>query len=178
MVIGATIKCLDYYSLNSHFKITFKKFLLMAFESVVGVLLSAILFLPAAVGVMDNPRLDRVGYDNLADALFWQKSDGGITFGFFGKEITLYTKRYGHILQSLFFPPDIASRTNFYYGHETRWASNAAWIPMFGLTGVFAFFRRKTGTWLKVLCAFLAVCGLVPVLNSMFFLFNTSYYAR
>ncbi len=182
MFAGQVVFCIIYFLIrifDKNFKITFKKFLLMAFESVVGVLLSAILFLPAAVGVMDNPRLDRVGYDNLADALFWQKSDGGITFGFFGKQITLYTKRYGHILQSLFFPPDIASRTNFYYGHETRWASNAAWIPMFGLTGVFAFFRRKKqGTWLKVLCAFLAVCCLVPVLNSMFFLFNTSYYAR
>lgn len=182
MFAGQVVFCIIYFLIrifDKNFKITIKKFLLLAFEAVLGVLLSAILFLPAAVGVMDNPRLDRVGYDNLASALFWQKSDGGITFNFFGKEITLYTKRYGHILQSLFFPPDIASRTNFYYGHETRWASNAAWVPMFGLMGVFAFFkRRKKGTWLKVLCVFLTVCCLVPVLNSMFFLFNTSYYAR
>jgi uncharacterized membrane protein YfhO len=182
MFAGQVVFCIIYFLVrifDKNFRITIKKFLLLAFEAVLGVLLSALLFMPAAIGVMDNPRLDRVGFDNLADALFWQKSDGGITFGFFGKDITLYTKRYGHILQSLFFPPDIASRTNFYYGHETRWASNAAWIPMFGLTGVFAFFKRKKqGTWLKVLCVFFTVCCLVPVLNSMFFLFNTSYYAR
>lgn len=182
MFAGQVVFCIVYFLIrifDKNFRVTFKKFLLLAFESVLGVMIAAILFLPAAVGVMDNPRLDRIGYDTLSGALFWQKSDGGITFGFFGKEITLYTKRYGHILQSLFFPPDIASRTNFYYGHETRWASNAAWIPMFGLTGVFAFFRRKkTGTWLKVLCGYLTLCCFVPVLNSSFFLFNTSYYAR
>ncbi len=182
MFAGQVVFCILYFLIrvsDKNFRITLKKFCLLAFEAIVGVLIAAVLFLPAAIGVMDNPRLDRVGYDTVLGSLFWTKSDGSISFDFFGKEITLYTKRYGHILQSLFFPPDIASRTNFYYGHGERWSSNAVWLPMFGMTGVFAFFKRKKqGTWLKIMCAFLGLCCVVPVLNSMFFLFNTSYYAR
>jgi hypothetical protein len=43
---------------------------------------------------------------------------------------------------------------------------------------VFALFTVKKRTWLKGLIVFLVVCSFVPILNSMFFLFNSSYYAR
>lgn len=57
-------------------------------EAVLGLLLSCCLLLPSAMMVMQNPRVDNIllGYD----ALFYDR-----------------VQRYGLILQSLFFPPDI-----------------------------------------------------------------------
>ena len=181
MFAGQVIFCIIYFLFrftDKKFRVTLSSFLRLALEAVIGVLMSAVIFLPAALAVKDNPRVTN-GFSSVWNALFWQNDSGSISFTLFGKEITLYTKRYGHILHSIFFPPDIASRTNFFYGHTTRWASNAAWIPMFGMTGVFAFMkRRRKGGWLKGLCIFLFVCALVPALSAAFYLFNSSYYAR
>lgn len=173
MFAGQVAFCVMYFFARlfaKDFNITIGKFISLAFESVVGVLISMCLFLPGGLALVGNSRLDRAfstDADKIINMFVYQTSNHP------------YWYRYGHILESLFFPPDIPSRTNFFYGHTERWASNAAYLPMFGLTGLFALIgKKKKRTWLKVLCVFLIICMFVPVLNSSFVLLNTSYYSR
>jgi uncharacterized membrane protein YfhO len=166
--VGNCFFCVIYFIMrfaNKSFKITWKTFFTLAFEAVLGFVMSLAIVLPAVLSVMTNNRLDR-SYSELKKALIYMTGD------------KVYWTRYGHILQSIFFPPDIPSRVNFFYGHTTRWASNAAWLPLFGTTGVISYFFSKRKKTLKFMIAFLVVCALVPVLNSIFVMGNTGYYAR
>ena len=169
MFVGQVVFCIIYFIFRfstKSFKITWKKFFLLLFESVLGVMLAAIILAPGVIGLLGNPRIENRTFKSIEDALIYQKSN------------KFYWQRYGHILSTFFFPPDIPSRVNFFYGHETRWASVAAYVPMFGVSGVFAFFASRKRTWLKYLIIFVIVCSFVPVLNSMFFGLNSTYYAR
>lgn len=168
MFAGQVAFCIFYFVFrcsDRSFRITVRKFLALAAEAVLGAMMCMVLFWPAAKGVLGNSRLDR-SFSTLRAALLWMKDDA------------LYWQRYGQIIESYFFPPDIPSRVNMFCGHSERWASISGWVPMFGMTGVFALFTTKKRNWLKALCIFLVICSVVPVLNSSFFLGNSSYYAR
>jgi hypothetical protein len=167
MFVGQVAFCILYFVFRlsqKSFKITLKKFGLLAFEAVLGVAMGCIIFLPGVLAVWDNPRISG-GLSGIDMLIYRRYGD-------------LYWQRYGHLLESFFFPPDIPSRVNFFYGHEERWASIAAYVPMFGMSGIFAFFAAKKRSWLKVFVIFLIVCLFVPVLNSIFFKFESAYYAR
>lgn len=175
--VGEVVFCVMYFFFRCSslsFKLTMKKFWLLCFEAVVGVLMSLVFLFPSVLSILSNNRLDRE-FKSLKSAFVYTWS---------GK---LYTKRYGHIFQSLFFPPDIPSRPEFFGGkdlndamktHTTRWASNAAWVPLFGMTGALTYIWNRRRSWLSRFMIFLIVCALVPVLNSLFFAGNSSYYAR
>lgn len=167
MFCGQVVFCIIYFLFRCAtrtFKITGKKFIALAFEAVCGVMIASVVLMPAILGLLGNTRLG--SYYSGMKMLFWYK-DGG-----------LYTERYGHILQSLFFPPDIPSRVNFFYGHETRWASNAAWVPLFGMTGAFAFMHSRKKSVFTYMIPCFVIFAFVPLLNSTFFMLNSSYYAR
>lgn len=169
MFVGQVVFCLIYFIFRfstRSFKITWKKFGLLAFEAVLGVMLSAIILLPAIWGLLGNPRIQGRHFSSFKNAFIYMKNNA------------VEWKKYGHILTTFFFPPDIPSRVNFFYGHQTRWASIAAYVPMFGMSGVFAFFVSKKHTWLKYLIIFVITCSFVPVLNSLFYALNSTYYAR
>ncbi len=168
MFAGQVVFCVIYFLFrfsDRTFRVTVKNFLGLALEAVLGFAMSMILFLPGALALLGNDRTSR-SFSELKNILAWWKNGG------------LYWQRYGQILESYFFPPDIPSRVNFFYGHTERWASISAYLPLFGMTGVFAFFTTKKRGWLKALIPFLIVCSFVPGLNSLFFLTNSSYYAR
>ncbi len=168
MFAGQVAFCVLYFLFrfsDRSFRVTIWKFLGLALEAVLGLAMSMVLFLPGAMALLGNDRTAR-SFGELKHMLIWWKDS------------ELYWQRYGQILESYFFPPDIPSRVNFFYGHTERWASISAYLPLFGMTGVFAFFTTKRRTWLKALIIFLVVCSFVPILNSLFFLGNSSYYAR
>lgn len=167
MFAGQVVFCLLYFIFRfsqKSFRITWKKFGLLFFEAVLGVLMSAVIFLPGILAVWNNPRVDR--------------HFSGWKMFVYLKNDSFYWQRYGHILSTFFFPPDIPSRVNFFYGHKERWASIAAYVPLFGMSGVFAFLASKKRSWLKAFIVLLIISLFVPVMNSMFFLFNSTYYAR
>lgn len=168
MFAGQVAFCVIYFMVrfsDRTFRVTLKSFFGLCLEAILGFAMSMVLFLPGALGVLGNDRVNR-SFGSLKDVLFYWKSG------------ELYWQRYGQIFESYFFPPDIPSRVNFFYGHTERWASISGYLPLFGMTGVFAFFTTKRRNWLKVLIVFLVVCSFVPGLNSLFFLGNSSYYAR
>ncbi len=188
MFAGQVFFCVVYFFFrmsNKSFRITLAKFFGLALEAVMGFLLSMFIFLPAATALMGNSRIENSYLDTLKQALDYF-SEGKTDQGFqklkglflWKNSGEVYWQRYGQIFESYFFPPDIPSRVNFFSGHGTRWASISMYLPMFALSGVFALFTVRKRGWLKSFIIFLVVCSFVPILNSMFFLFNSSYYAR
>ncbi len=188
MFAGQVVFCVIYFfcRINTKsFKITLGKFAGLVFEAAIGFVMSMFIFLPAAAALMGNGRIESSFLDTISNIFKYRaegKEESAInsfkSLFMWRKSGEFYWQRYGQIFESYFFPPDIPSRVNFFSGHETRWASISMYLPMFALSGVFALFTVKKRTWLKGLIIFLVICSFVPFLNSIFFLFNTSYYAR
>lgn len=144
---------------HNGWKCNLKKFLLLGFECLLGLLLSAILLFPSLYTVMSNPRTAR--------------SYEGFGHLFYGNN-----QLYGAIIHSFFFPPELPARPNFFPNMGFKWASLGAWLPLFGMTGVIGLFQTKSKNWVKNIIFLLCFMALVPMLNSLFFMLNSSYYAR
>ncbi|MDL2233050.1 YfhO family protein, partial [Ruminococcaceae bacterium OttesenSCG-928-L11] len=142
-------------------RVSLSRFALIAFEAVLGVGCAAVAMLPSVLSLMGNPR---TGADELVSGwniwLYWHE------------------QRQPAIIQSLFFPPELCARPNFLPDHGAKWASLSGWLPLLGMTGVIAYFFQRRHDWLKKLLALCLLFALVPGFNSMFILFNGSYYAR
>ena len=135
--------------------------LLRAFcGGLLGVLIAGFFLMQAFAGLKGNTRLDNfvTGYNMLiypSEKLIWD------------------------IIKSLAMLPDIVGKGTLFYTTTVKNASLAAYIPMFGITGVVAFFMiYKKKNWEKTLMWVFLVIAMIPVFNSAFSLFNTSYYAR
>lgn len=135
------------------------RFLAFVFEAILGLLLAAVVLLPAINAIIDNSRLSHtlLGWD----ALMYERE-----------------QIYANILQTFFFPPDIPARPVFFPGAEVRWSSLGGWLPLFSMTGVFVWFFNKKKSWLKRVIGISIFMALIPILNSAFYAFNSSYYAR
>ena len=143
------------------FRLNFLKIVQIAGEAVLGTVGASVALIPSAMVLMGNPR-------TTADELLT------------GWDVWLYwhEQRPWAIVQSLFFPPELPARPNFFPDHGAKWSSLSAWIPLFGLSGVLAYFFRQRNDWIKKLLAFCFAAAMIPGLNSLFVLFNQSYYAR
>lgn len=140
-------------------KLTVSRFLALIFEAASGFLISAFLVLPSILAIISNNRVS----DFL---LGW----GAIVYG---KESI-----YPNIIECFFFPPDLPARPVFFPQADVKWSSLGGWLPLFSMTGVFAFFKTRHNSWLKRMLGICIFMALVPVLNSAFYAFNSSYYAR
>ena len=188
MFAGQVVFCIIYFLFRMptrSFKITLGKMGGLIIEAVIGFAMSMFMFLPAAAALMGNSRISSTYLDTLSN-MFENLSEGDTkeawnnfkSLSYWRLKGEFYWQRYGQILESYFFPPDIPSRVNFFSGHETRWASISMYLPMFSLSGVFALFTVRRRWWLKGIIITLIAFSFVPILNSSFFLFNSSYYAR
>lgn len=160
--VGQAVFALLYWAFKTFygdFKVNINKLVVLFFESVLGVLLASAALLPSVMAVIQNPRINST---------------------FSGWQTLLYEKeqRYIHIIECLFFPPDIPARPNFTPDSDAKWASLGAWLPMISMSGVIAWLQIKREHWLKKFLVFLFIVALIPVLNSAFQLFNSAYYAR
>ena len=147
------------YSADPKFIIKLKDFFCLAFESIVGVLVAGVLFFPSIYQVLDVPR----SHNTLMD---WK-------FLFFGDE-----QRYGLLLESFFFPPEIAARNEMFQKANAKWSSVALYLPLFSMAGVLAFFKSAKKHWVKPLLLVCLLFAFVPGLNSSFTMFNDNYYTR
>ncbi|HHZ06721.1 MAG TPA: YfhO family protein [Clostridiales bacterium] len=142
------------------YKIKLKDFLILVFEVVLGFLGTAVLLIPSVLVVSQNNRV-------------------GNTLNGWAGLVYNNPQRYVHILESFFFPPDIPAYPNFTPDSNAKWGSVAGWLPVFSMTGVIAFMQTKNRKhWLKKLLPMLFLIAFVPILNSVFQLFNSQYYAR
>lgn len=145
---------------DKDFRIGIKDFLCLAFESVAGVMIAGILFVPSIAQVLSGSRTG-----NLIN----------------GTDMFVYSEpeTYLVILKSLFLPPEPFSKPMLFNSNETGWRSVSLYLPLFSVAGIVAFMRNsEKRSWIKSLIAAFAVFALVPVLNSAFTMFNSEYYAR
>ncbi len=159
---GMVVFCIIYYIVrlcSKAIKFTVGGFLVLCFEAVLGVLLSAIILLPAIMAITNNYRVTE--FLNGWNAILY------------GKE-----QIYGNVLQCFFFPPDIPARPVFFPGADVKWSSLGGWLPIFSVVGIFTWFKERKRNWLGRLLGICIFMALVPVLNSAFYAFNTAYYAR
>ena len=140
-------------------KLKVSRFFALAFEAVLGLCLAAFILLPSIMALADNPRISNtlIGWNAIM----------------YGKE-----QIYANVLQCFFFPPDIPARPVFFPGAEVKWSSLGGWLPVFSMVGVFTFFSSRKNHWLKRVIGISIFMALVPILNSVFYAFNTAYYAR
>lgn len=150
---------------DKRFRIDLRDFFCLAFESVCGVLIAGILFVPSIFQVLDVPR--STSMLNGWDFLFYNKN-----------------QRYGLILEAMFFPGEIPARTAMFEHADSKWSSVALYLPLFSMSGVIALVKgagseaSKRIKWLRILLPVCLLFSLVPGLNSAFVLFNYSFYTR
>ncbi|MBQ5326784.1 MAG: YfhO family protein [Oscillospiraceae bacterium] len=144
---------------TKEYRISKKEFFNLAFESLTGCFMGIILFIPSVVSVMKNPR---------------------VTSALEGFGIWLYSnvQQYFAILSSALLPPDPPYLPSLFTEGAIKWTSMSAFMALGGIFGLFVFTRyRKRSSFYKVFIISI-VCAFIPVLNSMFYAFNSSYYAR
>ena len=145
---------------DKRFRISVGDFFCLAFESVIGVAIAGILFVPSIFQVLDVPR---------STSLI-----SGKNFLFFES----WTQRYGLLLESMFFPPEIAARTHMFPDANAKWSSVALYLPLFSMAGVAAFIRGAKKSWIRPVLLVCLVMAFVPGLNSLFVMLNSNYYTR
>lgn len=159
---GMVVFTVIYYTvrvLSNAIKFRLSNFLALVFEAVTGVAMSAVLLLPSLMALSGNARISDL-------LLGWN----AITYG---KE-----QIYLNIIECFFFPPDIPARPVFFPAADVKWASLGGWLPLVSMTAVFTLFIHKKGSWLKRVLAICVFMAFIPILNSAFYAFNVSYYAR
>ncbi|MGN0651048.1 MAG: YfhO family protein, partial [Oscillospiraceae bacterium] len=145
--------------MSREFRINVRDFFCLAGESILGVMLAGILFVPSIYQVLDVPRSTQIL--------------NGWNFLFYGNQ-----SRYGLILEGMFFPPEIPARTNMFTEANAKWSSVALYLPLFSMAGVIAFVKDAKKHWARVLLPICLVMSLVPGLNAAFVLFNNNFYTR
>ncbi len=153
---------------DSSFRIGAKDFFCLGFEALAGTAAAGIVLVPAIVCILGSPRLgETYSAENIVQALFYETP-----------------WRYARILQSMFSIPDTQGYTNIFpdfrgeYPEGSRWSSQAMYIPLFGMSGVIAYAFTHKKSWQKKLIALCCVIAFIPILNSIFSLGRTTYYAR
>lgn len=159
---GQAVFLVIYYLVRCNcedFNTNLKKFITLCTEAVLGTMIAGVILVPSALALLGNYRISErlSGYDLVAynDKL-----------------------RIIRIIQSFFMLPDVPARPNLFSSATAKWASIGGYLPMFSMAGVISFMRAKKNHWanrLTLICIFMAF---VPILNSAFYMFNSSYYAR
>ncbi|MGD9558986.1 MAG: YfhO family protein [Oscillospiraceae bacterium] len=141
------------------YHITAKKFGLLLVEVLIGLGLGMALALPSFLNLLGNPRVD-----NFANG--------------FGMLLYGNVHQYFNIIRSMFLPPDPPYLPNIFTEGTIKWTSMSLYLPIVGMGGVFAYCRARKGGSVKILLFICLVMAMVPFLNSSFYAFNSSYYAR
>ena len=145
--------------MTGSFRMSIKEFVRFAVEVLLGFFATAVIIFPSVLAVLQNSRVSN-------------------SFSGWGGLVYSSEQRYIHILVSFFFPPDMPAYANFTPDSNAKWASVAAWLPLYSMVGVFAFYHLKTHKWLRVFIPILFVMAYVPIFNGFFQLLNSTYYAR
>lgn len=154
LVIYFIVRCF-----SKDFPASPKIFFQLLLEAILGVMLACFILLPSALALLSNYRISERLY---------------------GTDLVAYddTTRIWRIIQSFFMIPDVPARPNLFSDGLGKWASIGGYLPLFSMTGVIAFMKHRDGHWAKRLVIICMICAFIPVLNSAFYMFNSSYYAR
>lgn len=144
---------------SREYALSIKKFLTLAFEAVLGVGIGMVLALPSFISTIQNPRASEMA--------------SGLDYLIYGS-----SQRYLAILVSTLMPPDPPYLPTLFPDAGLKWSSMSLYLPIVGLCGVIAYLCSGKKGSVRTLICISAVMAFIPVLNSSFFAFNASYYAR
>lgn len=136
-----------------------KLFAKIAAETIMGLLLCAVSLLPSYYVLKNN---SRAGSSVFTQSLLYYKEPGTLL----------------DVLHSLFFPPEPCNTKGLFDSFGLNVASVSLFLPLFFVIGAAAVIRRNKKAWYSRLLAVCAVMACIPLFNSMFYAFNSNYYAR
>ena len=143
------------------YKIDSRRVLYLFFEAVLGVCMAMFILLPTIYHVIGNNRMSASNMNG---------------WGLWAYDPTYF---YINIFLSFFMPPELPQISVYITGSELAWTSNTAYLPLFGMSGVFAIIQNKyRNKWLRVFYAVCTVMLFIPVLNSSFQMFKNFIYLR
>lgn len=158
--IGEVVFAILYFVvkvLTKEYKWEFNKFIIIAFEGLIGTLIAGVVLLPTFLFVLSNPRMEST-WTIMSMFKYWN--------------INVYLE----IFRSFIFAPELmhvrALLTDGNYG------SIELYLPFVGIVLFVSYFFKKSKHWTSILLILLSICMCIPVLNSIFFMFNSTYYAR
>ncbi len=160
--IGQVIFLFIYFFVKvftKEYRITKKQFLGLAFESVLGCFMGILLFCPSLASILKNPRISH-------------------TLKGFGIWLYGNVQQYFAIAASRLLPPDPPYIPSLFTQGAIKWTSMSAFVAFGGLFGLFRMGKHNRKSSFFKIFIICAVCAFVPVLNSGFYAFNSSYYAR
>lgn len=160
--IGEAIFLIIYFVcmlIGKNYKLNAALFGRMAIETILGVAIGSTLLIPAILSLSQNPRTSAF----LNDYEF-------ITYN--------EPQKYMAILASMFIMPDAPYQNTLFSNSGTQWQNVCAYLPVVGITGGIALCRANRKHSFARLLMFCAICAFVPMLNAMFTLENSAYYAR
>ena len=141
------------------YKIGPRKFALLAGETLLGCAMGCVLLLPAGLSLLQNPRtIDPFN---------------GMGYLVYGK-----AQQYGAIFYSAFLMPDAPYFKDMFSEGILKHTSMTAYLPVVGIAGGLALCRGRRSHPFTYILKVCVVCAFVPILNSLFYALNSSYYAR
>lgn len=160
MFIGEVVFVVIYYIVKvicKSYVFDLKKFFNILLEGVLGTLLASVVLVPSLFFTISNPRISN-----------------GFTLSSSLKYSSLIN--YIEIFRAFFFPSEVM--TPRAYLDTANYASVDLYLPFVGSVLAISYSISKKKSWISILMFTCIFFMLVPILNSSFFLFTTSYYAR
>ena len=160
--IGEAVFLILYFScmiLGKKYKLTKRLFIRMACETVLGIAMGSILLIPAIISLAQNPRTTSFLND----------------YGFI-----CYSEpqKYMAILASMFIVPDAPYQNTLFSQARTQWQNVCAYLPVVGIIGGVALNRANRKHPFAMLLRVSVISAFIPMLNAIFTLENSAYYAR
>lgn len=147
-------------SMKDDFRINVKDFFCLAFESLAGVMIAGIIFIPTAIQLLDNPA--SINPIEGIESMFYERGEN-----------------YGILLETLFFPAEIATQYKLIPSGNMGFSGLGLYLPLFSVAGVIGFIKSyKEKSWIRRIIVALIIVLFVPIFNSAFSLFNALFYAR
>lgn len=160
--IGNVVFLIIYFMVKlalGEYDITMTDFSLLVLEAVIGVGIGMVLALPSFYNLIQNPRTN-----DFSNGL------GLLLYG--------HVHQYFNIITTMLVPPDPPYMPNLFTEGAIKWTSMSSFIPIFSIAGVAAYVKGSKKTSVKWILGICFVMAMVPILNSSFYAFNSSYYAR
>lgn len=141
------------------FRATWKKFFGLLFEAIIGTAIAGFILLPSAISLMGNSRIS----EHLT-----------------GNNVVIYHEgsRIFRVIQAFFLPVEPPAFMNLFKSEYAEWSSVGGYFPLFSMLGVITFLRTRKKHWAVRISVICIICSMIPILNSAFYAFNASYYAR
>ena len=157
--IGEVVFLIIYYLIRvftKTYNFTFKNFSRIIFEGFLGVGMAMVILLPSLLFVISNPRIDNA----------WT----------LGTMLKYDINNYLEIIRALIFPNEVMSFRSVI--SNSNYNSIDTFLPLVGSIFVFSYVIKNSKKWPSVLFIVCLIFMFIPILNSSFFAFTTSYYAR